>query len=260
VGGGVFSGAVSFACANLPALTSCSFSPTSIAAGAGTTAVTVTISTTGPISGSGSDRRRSRSGRYIAGSAKRGGIGIAWTLTVTIPMAGLFLWGIGLGRTDRRGTTLGWCVAFAGLLVLVSCGGLGGGGGGQGPPAVTVTVSPGSANVYADEAGNTWPASATQEQFSAVVNNGSSQSVTWAVTGGSANGTIDANGLYTSPSVAPNPASATVTATSSQATAPGSATVNIKTATAVGTYSNVQVSATAAGGAGHADVVTLTVD
>jgi hypothetical protein len=35
--------------------------------------------------------------------------------------------------------------------------------------------------------------------------------------------------------------------------------VNIKTATAVGSYS-VQVSATAAGGAGHADVATLTVD
>ncbi len=151
-------------------------------------------------------------------------------------------------------------MAFAGLALLAACGGLGGGGGGQEPPPVTVTVSPGSASIYADEAGNTWPASATQEQFSAVVNNGSSQTVTWAVTGGAANGTIDANGLYTSPTVAPSPASVMVTATSSQASGPGSATMNIKTATVVGAYSNVQVMATAAGGAGHADVVTLNVD
>ena len=190
---------------------------------------------------------------------------------MTFPVAGLFLAGIvGLERrADQRtrgrrsgshyAVVLGCYVAFAGLVLLAACGGLGGGGG-QGPPPVTVTVSPESASIYADEAGNTWPASATQEQFSAVVNNGSSQTVTWAVTGGAANGTIDASGLYTSPTVAPSPASVTVTATSTQASGPGSATVNVKTATAVGTYSNVQVLATAAGGTGHADVVTLNVD
>ena len=52
----------------------------------------------------------------------------------------------------------------------------------------------------------------------------------------------------------------TVTATSALATGPGSATVNIKTATAMGSYSTIQVLAAAAGGAGHADVVTLNVD
>lgn len=149
-------------------------------------------------------------------------------------------------------------VALAGLLVMAGCGGLAGNGGQ--PPQVTVTVSPSSANVYADETGNTWPASATEQQFSAIVNNGSSQSVTWAVSGSAANGTIDANGLYTSPSVAPNPASVTVTATSSEATDPGTATVDLKTATAVGSYSTIQVSAAAAGGSGHADAVTLVVD
>ena len=266
VGGGTFSGAVSFACANLPALTSCSFSPASLAAGAGTTVVTATISTTGPNSGSGSDRRRSM--RVVSNSAlglgKRG-LRVAWTWFLMIPAAGIFLTGITRGRTDRgsrssKRLALGCGVAFAALLLLAGCGGLGGGGGGQGPPQVTVTVSPGSASVYADEPGNTWPASATQEQFSAVVNNGSSQDVTWAVTGGAANGVIDTNGLYTSPMVAPSPASVTVTATSSEASGQGSATVNIKAATAVGSYSNVQVSATAAGGPGHADVVTLMVD
>jgi len=132
---------------------------------------------------------------------------------------------------------------------------LGGGGGG----GVTVTVSPTAASLYADEPENTWPPSATQKQFTATVNNGSSQTVTWAVTGGSANGTIDANGIYTSPPSVPNPASVTVTATSALATYPGTATVTIETPTGVGTYS-IQVTATAAGGAAHSDGATLTVD
>lgn len=262
VGGGTFTGAVNFACANLPALTSCNFSPPTIAAGAGTTAVTLTILTTGPNSGSeGSDRRRSiRHIGSITGEKKNGGVGVAWTILMTIPMAGIFLAGFAHRRTTRRRVILGCMVASAGLLLLAACGGIGGGGGGQPPPEVTVTVSPRSANVYADEAGNTWLASATQVQFSAVVNNGSSQSVTWAVTGGSANGTIDGNGLYSSPAVTPNPASVTVAATSAEATSPGTASVTIETATAVGTYSNVQISATAAGGVAHTDAVTLTVD
>jgi len=274
VGGGTFSGAVSFACANLPALTTCSFSPPSIAAGAGTTSVTATISTTGPNSGSGSDRRRSR--RYsVPDSPKSERFSVAWVWSMTISVAGVFLAGIvrlerkEKRRMDRRtknerrtaqyAVVFGGGLALAGLVLLAACGGLGGGGS-QGPPAVTVTVSPGSATVYADEVGNTWPASATQQQFSALVNNGSSQTVAWAVTGGSPNGTIDANGLYTSPTVAPSPASVTVTGTSSQASEPGSASVNVRTATAVGSYSSVQVLATAAGGTGHANLVTLNVD
>ncbi|MGA9352490.1 MAG: hypothetical protein WBV46_02290 [Terriglobales bacterium] len=295
VGGGTFSGAVSFACGNLPALTSCSFSPASIAAGAGTTAVTVTISTTGPNGGTGSARRPVIIGRSSImrrpnspASSKSGGNGIRWSWLMAIPLAGIFLVGIARGKPDRRRTgrqrtgrrrttlrgtsekrsddrriarrvmMLCFLVALAGLLVMAGCGGLAGNGGQ--PPQVTVTVSPSSANVYADETGNTWPASATEQQFSAIVNNGSSQSVTWAVSGSAANGTIDANGLYTSPSVAPNPASVTVTATSSEATDPGTATVDLKTATAVGSYSTIQVSAAAAGGSGHADAVTLVVD
>ncbi|MGA8299841.1 MAG: hypothetical protein WB817_10165, partial [Terriglobales bacterium] len=83
--------------------------------------------------------------------------------------------------------------------------------------------------------------------------------VTWAVTGGDGNGSIDSNGLYSAPTTAP-PAAVTVTATSTEATSPGTATVNVETPTMVGTYSNVQISATAAGGAAHADVVTLVVD
>ena len=57
MGGGTFSSAVSFACSGLPALSTCGFSPGSIAAGAGATAVTLTISTTGPNSGAQSGPR-----------------------------------------------------------------------------------------------------------------------------------------------------------------------------------------------------------
>ncbi len=153
---------------------------------------------------------------------------------------------------------LGCGLAFAGILIMAGCGGISGGGG-QVPPLISVTVGPLVANVYANEPGNTWPVSATEQQFTAVVNNGSSQTVTWAVTGGDGNGSIDSNGLYSAPTTAP-PAAVTVTATSTEATSPGTATVNVETPTMVGTYSNVQISATAAGGAAHADVVTLVVD
>jgi hypothetical protein len=347
VGGATFSATVSFACANLPALSSCSFSPPSITAGAGTTAVTVTISTTGPNEGSGSKSRNSfAGGRYVIGGdqetmrpglrSPNAPVALGWLLT--FPVAALGMMAIGR-KGKRRDLVVGWSIVLLWLAILVACGGAVGGGGGTQPqlvtvspaiatvvtggqqkftasqsvtwavsggsangtidgsglytapgavpnppsfavtatsaaagsspgsamvtvtnPSVTVTVSPASASAFANETGNTWPVSATQQQFTATVNNASDQSVTWAVAGGNANGTIDANGLYTSPAVVPIPASVAVTATSTQTTAPGSATVNVEPATAVGTYPNIQVTATAAGGAAHSGVVSLTVN
>jgi len=140
-------------------------------------------------------------------------------------------------------------------MALLSCGGV---GGGTNPPPVTVTVNPGLATLFADEAGNSWPAGITQQQFTATVNGSTNQSVTWAVTGGSANGTVDATGLYSAPAVVPNPATFTVTATSAAATTPGSTFVTVAMPTALGT-SQITVTAVAAGGASQADVVTLTV-
>ncbi|HVM91529.1 MAG TPA: hypothetical protein VMT67_01895 [Terriglobales bacterium] len=259
-GGSTFTGAVNFSCANLPALTGCSFSPTSIAAGAGTTAVTLTISTTGPNSGSSSsDRQRILRGGVGAGTSASS-MNISWTWLLTIPLAGIFLAGAAREKESRRLNFVTFLLALSGLSLFAACGGIGGGGGGQQPPLVTVTVSPKVASVYASEPGNTWPASATQFQFTAVVNNGNSQTVTWAVTGGDGDGTIDGSGLYSAPAVAPNPASVTVTASSAEATSPGTATINIETATTIGSYTNVQISATAAGGGEHSSPVTLTVE
>ncbi len=264
VGGGTFSSAVSFACANLPALTACGFSPASIAAGAGTTAVTLTISTTGPNSGaqSGSHVETAALGRpsraqHSPDPTTRPSVlpffTFAWVVVV----------GIGGSGRMRRGKPrlYSWIVAIClalGLMAEISCGGVGGGGGGGPPPVVTVTVSPGSASLFADEAGNSWPAGVTQKQFTATVNNSTNQTVTWAVTGGSSNGTVDGTGLYTAPAVVPNPATAMVTATSALAVSPGSATVNLETPAGLGT-SQITVTATAAGGAALGDLVTLTV-
>ena len=127
-------------------------------------------------------------------------------------------------------------------------------------PLIEVTVSPTAATIYANEAGNLWPPSATQQQFSATLSNSTDQTVTWAVLGAPANGTIDSNGLYSAPAAVPNPSSITVTASSAQVANAGTAIVSIVPATPVGTYSNIQVSATAAGGTAHSDPVTLTVE
>ena len=248
LGSATFSSAVSFACANLPALTGCGFSPASIAAGAGTTAVTLTITTTGP---------------NTAAQFKRAVLRTAATIKEgpRYPIMLLMLAGVvGVARR-RRGNLrfnlgIGGVSLAIGLLLLVACGGLGGGS--TPPPVVTVTVSPGSATLFANESGNSWPASVTQKQFTATVNNSTNQNVTWAVTGGTANGTVDANGLYTAPAVVPNPARVTVTATSALAASPGSSAVTVQAPTAVGT-SQITVTAAAAGGASHSDVVTLIV-
>ena len=126
-----------------------------------------------------------------------------------------------------------------------------------------VTISPATVSLYADEldangTSNAWPPALTQQQFTATVNGSANPNVTWAISGGSAGGTISPTGLYTSPAVVPSPATVTVTATSPATTAPGSATVNVETPTPLGTYP-ITVSAMAVGGATHGDAVTLNV-
>ena len=260
VGGGTFSTGVNLTCSGLPALTSCGFNPASIAAGAGTTTVTLTISTTGPNLGTGSQSRRGAvlrtAGTLRLGSGQARGDGRpstgmrSHTLSF-FTLAGTVLVGmVGVGR--RRGGEPRLCVGIAviclglGLMALISCGGVGGSSG-TAPP---VTVNPGLATLFAYEAGNSWPVGVSQQQFTA------NQSVTWAVTGGSANGTVDGTGLYTAPALVPGPGTVTVTATS--ATSAGAAFVTVAAPTALGT-SQITVTATAVGGAAHGDVVTLTV-
>ena len=262
LGGATFNTGVTFACANLPSLTDCGFNPPAIAAGSQATTVTVTISTTGPNLGDGSVRKRTSA---LAGQprTRRGPTSqpLALLMFAWVALAGV----VGLTLTGRvkSGLDSRLCVGITaiclalGLLAELSCGGVGGGGGTQTP--VTVTVNPPAGTVlYADETGNSWPPGVTQQQFTATVNNSSDQTVTWAVLGGNSNGTIDGSGMYSAPAGVPSPTGVTVTATSAQASTAGSAFLNIATPTPLGT-SQITITATAAGGAPHGDMVTLIV-
>ena len=254
VGGGTFSSAVSFACSGLPALTSggagasCAFSPATIAAGAtGTPPVTVTltITTIGPNLGTQSGPP----GGAVLRTAWTAGGGRPYALFLWVVLVGI----VGVGRKRRGkprlyGGTTAICLGL-GLMALISCGGVTGSGSSTTP----VRVNPQTGAVlFADEPGNSWPAGGNQQQFTA------NQSVTWAITGGNANGTIGGTGMYTPPAVVPSPATVTVTATPATGAAPGSAFLTVAAPTAVGA-SQVTVTATAAGGTSHGDVVTLTV-
>lgn len=261
-GGGTFSSGVSFACSGLPALTNCVFNPATIASGASATAVTLAIWTCGPNlptdcqSGTGEDGRRSTRANWTAeggrpyASARPSALAfftLAWVVVAGIVATGRKR----RGKPRLYGGIAGICLGV-GLMALISCGAVAGGGGGT----ATVTVNPGLATLFANEAGNSWPAGATQQQFAATVN-GSRESITWAVTGGNADGTIGGAGLYAAPALVPNPATVTVTATPATGTR-GSAFVTVAAPTAVGT-SQIMVTATAAGGEAHGDVVTLIV-
>ena len=226
-----FAAAVTFSCSFSPAdptLTnsSCAFTPSSIPGGGttGTTPVSMTITSAGPNHGTGSELRHRTDNRSPNRSP--------W-LPLTLPIAGVVVLGLMRGKVSKK-VSKGSAIAllFFSLALLgfmIACG-----GGSSTPPPVTVTVSPNTVQLYANETGNAWPASATQQQFSATVNNSSSQSVTWAVTGTSANGAITSAGLYSAPATVPSPATVTVTATSAAATTPGSGTVDILTPTGNG--------------------------
>jgi hypothetical protein len=257
-----FAAAVTFSCSFSPAdptLTnsSCAFTPSSIPGGGttGTTPVSMTITSAGPNHGTGSELRNRTDNR----SPKRS----PW-LPLTLPIAGVVVLGLMRGKVSKK-VSKGSAIAllFFSLALLgfmIACG-----GGSSTSTPVTVTVSPSTVQLYANETGNAWPASATQQQFSATVNNSTSQSVTWAVTGTSANGTIGTTtGLYTAPATVPSPATVTVTATSAAATTPGSGAVDILTPTGNGALPapyTVTVTATEGGApaTNPSPTVTLTV-
>jgi predicted small lipoprotein YifL len=94
------------------------------------------------------------------------------------------------------------------------------------PNNPSVTVSPATANVQ----------EGSQQQFTATVSNTNDNAITWqvnGVTGGNSSvGTISSTGLYTAPSVIPNPASVTITALiTDMTTVSGSSIVTITAVT-----------------------------
>lgn len=224
VGSSTFAAAVTYACSFAPTDTTvgCTFNPTSIAVGAVATPVTLTITTKGPNTGTGTAVQHRADKRS------------PW-LPLTLPIAGIIMVGIAGRKVSKYSLVASLCVSLALLGLLVAC------GGGSSTP-ISVTVSPGTpSSLFPNNAG--WPSQTAQ--FTATVNNNSA--VTWAVTGGAANGTIDANGKYTAPTVAAGlPATVTITATSvADPSKSGSAQETLKTPTALGTF-NVTVTATEA--------------
>ena len=114
-------------------------------------------------------------------------------------------------RVTRHSAAAGLCVSLALIGLMVACGGLSSNS--TPPPSSAVTVTPNPVNL---SLGGT-------QQFS------SNTTVTWALSGASAVGTIDKNaGMYTAPTTGTTPATFTVTATSSDGRS-GSGTVNIQT-------------------------------
>src|ERR1017187_4080180 len=200
VGGTTFASNVTYTCtAGLPTgISSCLFNQASpITAGSSATTVTVTIQTLGPFTGiagaavPANERPRMRSQNQRL-----------W-LPLSLPLAGMLLVGLAGRRLPRSYKIVGLCLALAVTGFLVACGG---GSSSTTPPVIGVPVSPSTVNtLYPNLTG----ALAQTQQFSAPVSTSTNQTVTWAVTGGSANGTIDPNnGLYTAPSSLPNPNSA----------------------------------------------------
>jgi hypothetical protein len=226
-----FGADVTFSCAGLPDSTAaCVFIPQKITAGtpAAQGQVTMTITTKGPNNGQGTSRSQRADKRS------------PW-LPLTLPIAGVVMVGIVGRRVSRHSAIAGVCVSLMLLGLLVACGG-GSSGPPPPPPQISVTVSPNTTvNLWPTVAG--WPAQT--QKFTATVNNSTNQSVTWAVTGGSANGTIDTTGLYTAPGLPVPPATVTVTATAAaDTTKSGSGKVNIQTPTTLGTDPNIVVTAT----------------
>ena len=110
------------------------------------------------------------------------------------------------------------------LPFVTSCGG---GTTGTVSPVVSVRVSAAATSVAVGQ----------KVQFTAMVSGTTNASVTWAVVGGAADGTISASGLYTAPAAVPNPALVTVTATSqADSTKSGSGSITI-----TGTSLNITV-------------------
>ena len=242
-----FTSTVVFSCNGLPdATTTCHVSPGQIAAGtAGSppVPVTLTVTTSGPNTSGGSNLRRL--------GEKRPPL-----LPLALPLAGIVMVGLMGRRVSKHAAIAGLCVLLALLGILLACGTTG-----KGPLPVTVTVNQGlPSSLFPNDTADGWPAQTAQ--FTATVTNGKSQAVNWLVT--TANGgSIDANGVYTAPTVAAGlPMSVTITATSqSNPNQSGSAQEALNAATIPGTYPNIMLIANEGGAAGttHSESVTLTV-
>ena len=223
---------ITFVCNGVPdATVTCSAPP--IAAGAtGVQTVTLTITTTGPNSGT-------------AGSSQRRADNRSPWLPLTLPLAGIVMVGLAGRKMSKHSAIAGLCVSLVLLGLLIACG-----GGSTPPPVVGVTVSGTPTSLFPNNTG--WSPVQTA-QFTATVTNASNTAVTWSLTAtgtscpadptqpsicGSLSSKTSNPATYTAPTlVAGLPGSVTVTATSQDdPTKTAMATVTIKPPTVPGSY------------------------
>jgi len=226
-GATTFAGQVAFTCpTGLPpdGTAACS-NPTITAGTPSPQTVTMTISTKGPNSGTGPSIQRRADKRA------------PW-LPLAVPLAGIVMLGIAGRKASRRSAIAFLCISLVLLGFMLACGS----SSSSPPPPVGITVSPNTkVNLYFDEAGNSWLAAATQQQYTANVTNSTNTAVSWEVNGvASGNttfGTITSAGLYTAPATLPSPATFNVTAVAqADTTKTANDQVNILTPTATGTF------------------------
>lgn len=217
IGGGTFSGAVTYVCSGLPAGLLCVFNPPQIAAGGPATSVGLSILTAGPFGGTQRPSHgQNRLPRLLTG----------------LPLAGIMLIGLARKRLPRC-NLLALSMMLIFLATFIACGGLGAKNEPPPPPPpVSVTVNPSVVNTLYPNLNGAPPQT---QLFAATVHNSTNQSVTWAVTGGAANGTVDANGLYTAPVALPVGAVTVTASAQADSGRSGDATVNIQTPTPSGT-------------------------
>jgi hypothetical protein len=219
-GAATFAAAVTFACSGLDATTGCIFNPASIAQGAGSTPVTLTITTSGPNTGAANAQQHQRADNRLP-----------W-LPLTLPIAGLVMVGLAGRKVSRYSAIGGLCLALGLIGLLIACG--------SSTPISVTAVTPNSVSLWPNNAG--WPSST--QAFTATVNNNTA--VNWSLSpSGASSGSIDASGNYTAPQVAAGlPPTVTVKATSQvDSTKSNTATVTLKIATVPQTF-NVTMTVT----------------
>ncbi len=222
-----FTSTVIFSCSfspTDPTLTnsSCVFNPPTIAADTSSaTTVSMTITTAGPNTGTGSQLRHRADNRS------------PW-LALTLPIAGFVMLGLMRGKVSRRVSKRSaialFCFSLALFGFMLACGG-------SSSKPITVAVS-GPASIFPNNSG--WP-SQTAQFTATLTNDSSNKGVTWTASEGS----IDATGLFTAPTVSGSLTSpVTIKATSvAQTDKSGTASIALSPTTLPNTYT-VTVTAT----------------
>jgi hypothetical protein len=173
----------------------------------------MTITTAGPNTGTGTQLRRRADKRS------------PW-LPFALPIAGVMVVGLAGRKMSKYSAIAGLCASLALFGLLVAC------GGSSNP--VSVTVSPSTASLWPKDTADNWPSST--QAFTATVSHSSNTAVTWSISPNE--GSIDASGNYTAPTVSSGLTPITVTATSqADSTKTATATITLKTATIPHPYS-----------------------